>query len=107
MENINRFRDVEGQRLSAQRREITQRILHAVGPNSGMHPNVIAKIGSLWIHEVHMRVEIDGLLATTENGRRSGEIANPGAYLLTCIRQACAAHGVLWKSSHQRGRKQA
>lgn len=106
MENFgNRFREQEGQRLSAQRQEVSQRITRALGPNHGMHVNVIARIGSLWLYETHMRSDIDGLLASVEAGRHSGEIANPGAYLLTCIRQACAAHGVLWKTQQPRRRQ--
>lgn len=102
MERINGFREREGRRLSDARHEITSRIHQAIGADSNTHPNVVAKIGSLWLHQLELRPDIDGALATTEAGRKAGTIANPGAYLVRCIQNACRQHGVPWPGRQMR-----
>lgn len=105
MDSVNDFRRREGRRLGEERREITQRIHEAAGAHSGLYPAVVSRIGSLWLFHVELRADIDAALAVTRHRREQGTVANPGAYLLTRVRNACARHGIAWSSGSAQRRQ--
>lgn len=87
--------------LAELRREITARIYRAIGRDSGIYPQVVSKIGSLYLHHPQMRPAIDDALEVTRGGRDAQglAIANRGAYLVRSVQQACRQHGQPWSTA--------
>lgn len=86
----------ESHRREVSERDLIKAIGHAVGPGSGLYPELASKVARAIVSSQVSRSEFERVLSVVGSKRRSGVVRNPGAYFVACAKRLFAESGVKW-----------